>query len=79
MPLFLPEERPIAEALAGLTYANPFQSEFLARQRDVLDPDHASEVAVSEDRRLRRCSELRGGASIRWTEGQRSAVRARTA
>ncbi len=31
MPLFLPEERPIAEALAGLAYANPFQSEFLAR------------------------------------------------
>jgi len=46
IPLFLPEERPIAEDLAGLAYANPFQSEFLTRQRDVLGPDHASEVAV---------------------------------
>ena len=46
MPLFRPKERQTVESLACLTYSNPFDSEFVERQRTILGSDYVPPGAV---------------------------------
>ena len=46
MPLFRSQDRQAIESLAGLTYCNPFDAEFIERQRAILGPDFVPQGSV---------------------------------
>jgi transcriptional regulator with AAA-type ATPase domain len=46
MPLFRSDERQTIESLAALTYCNPFDSEFIERERSILGSDYVPHGAV---------------------------------
>lgn len=46
MPLFHPQERQTVESLAGLTYCNPFDPEFIDQERAILGSDAVARGAV---------------------------------
>ncbi len=46
MPLFRANERNTVESIARLTYCNPFDAEFIERERSILGSDYVPHGAV---------------------------------